>query len=313
MNSPKVSVLLPNYNCARYLPEAIESVLGQEFRDFELLIVDNCSTDGSIAVIERYAALDSRIRFQVNPLNVGAPENFNRCLAWAQGEYVKFVCSDDLLASHQALSKLVAMLDANPTAALAASARNVVDENSKVVDVWNNLVRPGFRNGHAVVMRCLEKGHNLIGEPSAVLFRRAYAGRGFDPRYRQLVDLEMWVHLLGHGGLVYTPEALCSFRRHPLQLSALNWKRQVGLNEMDMLVTDYLHHPWLQHRLSRQSLFLMIYSHRKRRRGEKGVQEIEHLMIGRLGRGWYAALWLAYKLTKPLTSIKKMVAHSTTA
>ena len=77
MKPPKVSVCIPSYNCARYLPEAIESVLEQEFRDFELLIIDDASTDGSRAIIEKYAALDYRVDVQSNPVSLGAVPNWN--------------------------------------------------------------------------------------------------------------------------------------------------------------------------------------------------------------------------------------------
>jgi len=106
MTTPRVSVLIPSYNCARYLPEAIESVLEQKFRDFELLIRDDGSTDGSHAVIEKYAALDRRVDFHYNPVNLGAVRNWNCCLAQARGEYIQLLCCDDALATTEALGKM---------------------------------------------------------------------------------------------------------------------------------------------------------------------------------------------------------------
>src|SRR3974377_931912 len=102
MTSPKVSVLVPTYNYARYLPEAIESVLEQDFQDFEVLISDDCSTDGSAEVIARYAAKDSRIRFKIHPANLGMVENWNWCLSEARGDYIKFLFGDDRLAGREA-------------------------------------------------------------------------------------------------------------------------------------------------------------------------------------------------------------------
>src|ERR1017187_7004523 len=100
MTPPKVSVLIPNYNHARYLPAAIESVLQQDFRDFELLISDDCSNDGSAGIIASYAAKDSRIRFQIHPANLGMVRNWNWCLAQARGEYMKFLLADDRSEEH---------------------------------------------------------------------------------------------------------------------------------------------------------------------------------------------------------------------
>src|SRR3954453_9924295 len=92
---PKVSVLIPTYNYARYLSEAIESVLEQEFQDYEVVIVDDCSQDESEEVIRRYAARDGRIRFHFNRPNLGMVANWNYCLSLARGEYVQFLFGDD--------------------------------------------------------------------------------------------------------------------------------------------------------------------------------------------------------------------------
>ena len=305
MKAPRISVLIPSYNCARYLPEAIESVLEQEFRDWELLIIDDASTDGSLAVINKYAALDPRITFQCNPGNLGAVRNWNLCLAQARGEYIKLLCCDDRLVSAQALGKLASLLDSNPSSVLATSGRSIIDEDSRMLEVCSLLGPPGLKNGKDVVAHCLEADGNLIGEPSAVMFRRQPARRGFDPRYRQLVDLEMWFHLLAHGDLVYCPEPLCAFRKHPLQLTAFNHANQIGLYEGDMLFVDYFPNPWLRKRLSRQALFIRIYRGRKRRTKPEDAREVERQMLKTLGRWWYAALWLRRKMFKPCSDARK--------
>jgi glycosyltransferase involved in cell wall biosynthesis len=307
LNPPKVSVLIPSYNCARYLPEAIESVLGQDFRDFELLIIDDCSTDDSRSVIQHYATLDSRIMFQTNLVNLGAVQNWNRCLAQARGEYVKLLCCDDALVSAQALSKIVRLLEAHPAAVMAVSARNIIDEASRLIHVCDALHAPGWHEHHKVAALCLGKGSNLIGEPSAVLFRRRNADRGFDPRYRQIVDLEMWFHLLEQGGLVYTPEPLCAFRRHPLQLTQFNAKHRLGVNEMAMLVRDYYPKPWLTQHVSRKSLFLLLYYLRKRNHGQKEMCDIKRQMLETLGSWRYAAFWIQHKVLRPFSNLGRFL------
>ena len=80
MSQPTVSVLIPTYNYARYLPVAIESVLAQDFHDLEVVIVDDCSQDDSAEVIRHYAGLDPRIRFHLNRQNLGLVPNWNFCL-----------------------------------------------------------------------------------------------------------------------------------------------------------------------------------------------------------------------------------------
>jgi len=219
MSAPSVSVLIPSYNCARYLPETIESVLAQDLRDFELVILDDRSSDASNEVLEAYSRRDERIRYQLNERNLGLVENWNACLAAASGRYVKFLHSDDKLTRPTSLRQLVDLLDAHPSATLVACGREIIDEDSRRLRVKGFAGRRIVVPGPAAIALTVGTGSNLIGEPSCVLFRREDAKRGFDPGYRQLVDLEMWFHLLRHGDLVYTPESLCAFRRHDSQQS----------------------------------------------------------------------------------------------
>ena len=177
MKAPKISVLIPNYNHARYLPEAVESVLEQDFADFEVLIADDASTDGSAQVIAKYAAGDRRVRVRINSTNCGVAENFNGCLAQARGEHIKFLLSDDKLAHRGALGALVGLLERYPTACLAASARLLIGDRSERLGVCDDFHRGGLHAGPKTIAECLYHGANLIGEPSAVIFRkRALAG-----------------------------------------------------------------------------------------------------------------------------------------
>ena len=86
---PKVSVLVPVYNGEKFLAECLDSVLTQDFSDMEILIADDGSTDGSVALLERYAITDRRIRWWKNERNLGLIANFNHCLREEKGEYIK--------------------------------------------------------------------------------------------------------------------------------------------------------------------------------------------------------------------------------
>src|SRR5581483_9458517 len=216
---PKISVLIPTFNCARFLPEAVDSILAQKFGDFELIISDDNSSDDSSELLRSYAARDPRVRLHLQSSNLGMVANWNWCLQQARGEYIKFVFGDDALISAQTLGCMAELLDAEPDVVLVASARRVIDEASHPTAIWDELKTAGRHGGAALIARCLQQDRNLIGEPSAVMFRREAATRGFDLQLRQLVDLEMWLHLLSSGGLAYLPEPLCAFRLHPGQQS----------------------------------------------------------------------------------------------
>ena len=304
MISPKVSLLIPTYNYARYLPEAIESVLEQDWRDLELLISDDCSTDASREVIARYAAKDSRIRFQIHPTNLGMVQNWNWCLSEARGEYVKFLFGDDKLASREALGKLLQLLETNPSAALAASARYVVGEKSEVLDIWDDIRTPGMHNGAEVIAQCLDKTGNLIGEPSAALFRKRNAAREFNVRYRQLVDLEFWFHLLEQGYFTYSPEPLCCFRKHAGQQSEVNGAGGIGKWEIFQLFGEYCAKGCDKGQYVRLRWFNHLYYELRkkcRRSAEvpKEMLEMESELSGRISRFWYAAYWSRRKITRP--------------
>jgi glycosyltransferase involved in cell wall biosynthesis len=119
---PRVSIGLPVYNGERYLGEAIDGVLSQTFRDFELVISDNASTDGTREICEDFAGRDPRVRYSRNPENLGVGPNFNRCFSLADAsEYFKWVAYDDLM-SDDFIERCVEALDRDPAASVAFPA-----------------------------------------------------------------------------------------------------------------------------------------------------------------------------------------------
>lgn len=246
MTDCKLSVCIPTYNYGSYLAETIESILAQSFTDFELVIVDDNSRDNTREVVESYAQKDARIRFSVNGKNLGMVANWNHCLELARGRYVKFVFGDDLLASADSLKKMVAVLDADPGVSLVCSARNFIDDKSAVIKVVSHFCRTGILPGTDVINYCLMRQGNLIGEPSVVMFRKAQASRGFLPNYSQIVDLEMWFHLLEQGAFGYIDEPLCSFRIHEEQMTRKNRDSGADLDDVFYLVDDYLRKEYIR-------------------------------------------------------------------
>jgi len=308
---PKVSVLIPTFEYGRFLPEAIDSVLAQDLGDFELIISDDASRDDSGEVIRRYAARDSRIRYKLHERNIGMVDNWNWCLKEARGEYVKFVFGDDCLPSTQALSKMAAMLDREPRAVIAASARLILDESSQVMEVWNELGAPGYQEGADVIIRCMQQDRNLVGEPSSLLFRRIPAARGFDPTFRQVVDQEMWFHLLQSAGLVYTSEPLCAFRRHPAQQTVVNEKQQLASGEVMRIVARYFDLFAASVGLPpdsfamRRRLFRHLYYARKDNPHTSLSAIAESTLLPHVTRRWYFVCWMIHRVTKPFVNLHR--------
>ncbi|MGA3007324.1 MAG: glycosyltransferase family 2 protein, partial [Opitutaceae bacterium] len=308
-----LSVLIPTFNYGRYLPEAIDSVLRQDFTDFEIFISDDASTDDSADVIRRYAALDPRIRVQLHSANLGMAANWNGCLREARGDYVKFLFGDDCLASRHTLGRMVGLLQAQPTATMAATARFVLDDASAVNGIWDDWGRAGPFDGPSAILRCLRANHNLIGEPSAVMFRRAAASRGFDPTLRQIIDLEFWFHLLSQGGLVYSPEPLCAFRRHGAQQTAVNRASQVGHLETVQVLRQYLG-PIAQRTglrpgslPCRQILFHSLHYLRKKAPLHPDFPQASRYLQAQLPHRWQILCWLLHRLARPFENLGRAV------
>ncbi len=212
MENPLISVCIPVYNCEDYIKFAIDSVLGQTFREFELIVIDNFSTDRTLAIARQYA--DKRLRIIENKKNIGAEGNWNLALSEAKGEYIKLLCADDMLYP-ECLEKQYRILasEQNKDIVLVSSLRNVIDEKNHI------LMKRGFKShgkisGMKAIKKNIRSGANLIGEPSAVLMRKSVLNRtgGFSGTIPYVIDLDLWVRMLLWGNLFVVIEPLCCFR-----------------------------------------------------------------------------------------------------
>ncbi len=238
----KVAVCIPTRNYGRYLRRTIASVQAQTFTDLEILVCDNASTDGTEALLQELGASEPRLRSHRHPQDVGMAGNWNACLERSSAPFVKVLCADDLLEPG-CIEAQVALLEAHPGAALAACGRRLVDDDDRPTGrVLAYAGAPGAAPGGAVIGRCLVEG-NQVGEPSAVLLRRAALDRGFDPAFRHLADLELWLHLLERAELAFDPAPLCRFRVHPGQATAHNVASGVAQAEELRLLRRYLGWP----------------------------------------------------------------------
>jgi glycosyltransferase involved in cell wall biosynthesis len=129
--TPRLTVGLPVYNGENYLAEALDSLLGQTFEDFELIISDNASTDGTRDICLQYQNQDSRIRYVRQPRNIGLSPNANFLVGQARGELFKWAWHDDLYA-RELLRTCVAALDEHPEVVLAHSWTAMIDGTGKV-------------------------------------------------------------------------------------------------------------------------------------------------------------------------------------
>lgn len=130
--TPRASVVLPAYNSARYLRSAIESILGQTFTDFELIVVDDCSKDDTWAIVEEYAGRDPRVIALRNDKNLNLANALNRAIGVARGEYIVRMDHDDI-AMPQRVERQVAFLDRNPNVGIVGSTMGIMDEQERAL------------------------------------------------------------------------------------------------------------------------------------------------------------------------------------
>lgn len=238
MNPPLVSLCIPTFNHATVVEDALRSAMAQKYQNLEILVVDNHSDDNTGGVISRIAAGDPRVRYVRNPENMGMAGNFNKCMTIARGHYIKFLCSDDVL-DPDCVSKMVGALEGDSDAALVGCARRLTDEHLAARRVACARRRSVRMKGANMIRECFAMG-NRIGEPTAVMFRRVDAYRGFDESYSQLIDLEMWFYLLQKGDFVFLADPLCSIRQHDMQTTQVNLRHGRIVEDKRRLFRDFL-------------------------------------------------------------------------
>lgn len=300
MGKPKVSVVMPTYNQEQFVAEAIQSVLDQDFEDFELIVGDDASNDRTAEICREFERKDSRVRLVRHLENKGMVENWNWCNEQACGEYIKPMLGDDKFNSSAALRRLVEALDRCSRTALVTSSRLVIDEEGAALGTARVLgSKDRVFGGKCMIKTSLFKDINLIGEPTAVMFRRRNLHRGFDPSYRQLVDLEMWFYLLGFGNLAYIAEPLCSFRRHSSQQTEVNKVDGVGEWESFRLLEDYG-----QGSVKR---YMFMHMYQMIRCGDPKYEKYIVLLRRKFSRPEYVLHFIIYKLLRPFRNLRRSI------
>jgi glycosyltransferase involved in cell wall biosynthesis len=231
--TPRVSVIIPLYNAEAYVGLAIESVLAQTFSAWELVVLDDGSTDGSVSVANRYAESDARIRVvQQTNGGVAAARNAGFAAASPASEYIIFFDNDDLWEPN-ALETLAGILDAHPEYVAAHGSARSIDSRGLPLahDDLEEKLRDERRAlvGRRVVAWTRDVPttfaalavHNCIVTPGVLLIRRAAleAVGGFDPATVPCDDWDLSLRLSRRGDIGYTDRILLNWRRHEINQS----------------------------------------------------------------------------------------------
>ncbi|GAB4369319.1 MAG: hypothetical protein Kow00121_09130 [Elainellaceae cyanobacterium] len=234
---PKVSVIVPNYNHARFLEQRIQSILNQTYQDFELIYLDDASTDNSNEVFAQFAD-HPKVRSIFNTTNSGSPfKQWNKGIRNAIGEYIWIAESDDY-AEPCFLETLVQVLDENPRMGLVYCQSCLVDEDSNVLhqtyDVWTDDIsvhrwKKNFTNSGASECKEFLICKNTIPNASAVLFRKKLyvESGGADETFMVAGDWLTWTKILLASDISFIAKPLNYFRCHSNSTSRNN--KRLGL------------------------------------------------------------------------------------
>jgi len=219
MDDYLVSVVIPAFNASDTISEAVESVLQQTYRNLEIVVVDDGSTDGTSALVQHYQKRDARVRLIQKP-NAGVASARNAGIRSSLGAFVAFIDADDLWHPTKIAKQMTALLAGGPETALAYSPFRVIDVDGKVLSSSRRFGANGwvlYRHFHA----------NLIGNGSSILVRKEVLEElgGFDPRLREAgaegcEDLLLQLRIAARYRFAEVPEYLVGYRRRPGSMSS---------------------------------------------------------------------------------------------
>ena len=218
-HTPLVSVIVPCYNMEKYLTNTIASVRSQTFGDWELLVVDDASTDGTMRILHDFSQQDPRIKVAVKDEHSGIAHTRNRCLQRAKGRYLAFLDADDLWHPEKLEKQLRFMQERQ--AAFSYTSYDLIDENGqplgKTIQVTRDL-------NYQAYLR-----NTLIG-CSTVMLDTEKTGKVTVPNFRTSEDTATWLNLLRRGVVAQAlPEALTSYRIRVHSASSNKWKAATDL------------------------------------------------------------------------------------
>jgi hypothetical protein len=207
---PLVSVCVPTYNYARFLPDCIESVQHQTFSDWELVITDDCSDDATRELVRRYAQSEPRIRYMVNERRLGMNANLQRAANSGRGRYLKILCADDWLGS-RCLAVMFRLMEEHPNVVLATSAEIHTDQIGRPLRQQFLFGKPLSIISGSRMLERMARMQGFGGNSSFFIRRSAYQEvGGYDPAVLYMRVIGSWGGDCVASGTTCTPMTPCS-------------------------------------------------------------------------------------------------------
>lgn len=245
----KLSVILPTYNGSKYIKDAIESILMQDFDNFELIIINDCSSDNTLEIIEQYAKKDSRIRVFSNSENLKLPKSLNFGFSKATGEYFTWT-SDDNIFKQGALKFMVEYLDKNPDADLISCSFDKIDENNNLLMNADNL---SSRQSTAYLASYCNVG-------PCFMYRKTIADKvgGYDSDMFCGEDYDYWCRIAIAGNIHYVKNNFYKYRVQSQNLSSTQVSKL--LNNTAVIHQKYANMILEKYKISNEGLADIYYT-----------------------------------------------------
>lgn len=224
-----ISIVLPVYNGEKYLKSSIDSIVNQTYSNWELLILDDCSTDATSSIADEYTQKDERIKYFRNEQNLMLPRNLNKGFSLAKGDYLTWT-SDDNLYLPTALEKMLGALRKNTTAQFAFASCRIIDENDNEIE----YITVSEESKKSIV------GSNGVG--ACFLYtRKVYEEIGdYDPQYALVEDFDYWQRVFQKFDTVCIPEILYKYRYHDGALTS-TMKQDIFLDTLEKVILKNRH------------------------------------------------------------------------
>jgi glycosyltransferase involved in cell wall biosynthesis len=201
---PLVSVLITSYNRENYISESIESVISSDFHDFELIIVDDCSTDRTVEIAKKYAEKDRRVKVYQNDINLGDYPNRNKAASYANGKYIKYLDSDDLFYNYS-LKVMVDFMENNPIVGFAVSSNT-----NSTIQKFPIILKPS----QSIRQHFLNKNFLDCAPTGTIIKREVFESlNGFSGK-RMIGDIEFALKCAANYNVMILPPGLVFWREH---------------------------------------------------------------------------------------------------
>lgn len=214
-----VSILMPVYNGKAHLEDAINSILKQTYRNFELIAIDDASSDGSLSILERYAKKDSRFKVVINNKNIGLTRSLIKAIDMAQGQYLARQDADDI-SLPQRLEKQVDFLENNTSCSAVGTSAKVIDEHGNI------LKKAWVPKSWASIQQILKFGNCFLHGSMMIRKEDYIKAGGYRAAFSVGQDYDLWLRISGIGKLRNLKESLYSWRKTTSSISSMKTDSQ---------------------------------------------------------------------------------------